>query len=84
MPTTVMTTMPATTYPPVKVDAIYIKNGDNSSSGVIAVQINGREGTICDTFWDIKDADVICRYMGYISAISIDGKMDIDITANNF
>ena len=80
--------MPATTavptaYPPVKVDAMYIKNGANASSGIIAVQINGREGTICDTFWNIKDADVVCRYMGYIGAMSIDGKIKVDITTNN-
>ena len=49
--------------------------GGSSTAGRVEVCIDHYWGTICDTDWDIKEAEVICRQLGLpyrgISSIAV-------------
>eukprot|EP00111_Clytia_hemisphaerica_P018020 TCONS_00053338-protein len=47
---------------------IRFRAGSRHSEGRVEVRYQGRWGTICDDGWDITDANVACRQMGFGSA----------------
>ncbi len=54
------------------------------------VLYNGTWGTICDDSWDIRDAEVVCRQLGYESALEAlsnasfgEGSADMPIWLDN-
>ena len=48
---------------------VRLRNGSKHSEGRVDVRYEGEWGAICDNAWDINDAMVICRQLGYTSAL---------------
>lgn len=51
------------------VSKIRLANGRTGHDGRVEILRFGQWGTICDDYWDINDARVICRELGFLDAI---------------
>ena len=51
--------------------------GEAPGIGRVLILINGILGSVCDDNWDLKDAEVFCKSLGYPGAIKALGKGDL-------
>lgn len=52
--------------------------GGNEQYGRVQASVHGIWGSLCDNYWDNKDADVFCRQMGYNTGEAYYGKYKTD------
>ena len=45
-------------------------DGNSAVNGRVEVLYNGIWGTVCNNNWDLEDAKVVCRELGYAGAVA--------------
>ena len=47
------------------------KDGEEVDYGRVDVSVDGEWGTLCNRFWDINDAKVFCKSLGYVTGFPL-------------
>ena len=51
-----------------QVHHIRLRGGQHASEGRVEIFLDGKWGTICHEHWDINDANVVCKQLGFGTA----------------